>query len=106
MCIPLLPLLELSHTEAVSLIRQGLKQAEVDLNLLDSFPFDHTLYLALDWETGYWASLAVKWLEEGYPGSEKFIDCLKKWQKKKKHSQSLRHRAKHLIKQYEGSPHS
>jgi hypothetical protein len=102
-CIPLLPLLELSYPEAVTSIQQSLNQAGVNLNLLNTFPFNDILYLALNWETEYWASLAVKWLENGYPVSEEFVSCLKMWQEEKKHSQALRHRAGRLIKQYKNS---
>src|SRR5688500_20291702 len=73
-CIPLLPLLELSYPEAVASIQQGLNQAGVNLNLLSTFPFNHTLQLALNWNTEYWPSLAVKWLENGYPISEEFVN--------------------------------
>lgn len=102
-CIPLLPLLELSYPEAVILVQQGLNQAGADLNLLSIFPFNDLLHLALNWETDYWVSLAVRWLENGYPISEELVDCLKPWQEEKKHSQGLRHRAQRLIKQYENS---
>jgi hypothetical protein len=102
-CIPLLPLLELSYSESVTSIQHGLDQAGVNPNLLSTFPFNHILYLALNWEREYWAALAVKWLEDGYPISEEFLDRLKMWQKEKKLSQALRHRAGRLIKQYEHS---
>lgn len=102
-CIPLLPLLELSHPEAVTSIQQGLHQAGVNLNLLSTFPFNYILQLALSWSTDYWPSLAVKWLEHGYPISEELVNCLKTWQEEKKHSQTLRHKAGRLIKQYKNS---
>lgn len=97
-CMSLLPLLELTYTTSCNMIYEGLQQASLGRELLQTFPFSNVLQLALNWKTEYWASLAVKWLESGYPISVELLSCLEKLQNKKEFSQQLRHRAMRLIK--------
>jgi hypothetical protein len=99
-CMPLLPMLERSYSEAIELIRAKLRETGKDENLIETFPFDLLIQRALTWETSYWPLLAVQWLEAGYPLSDQFIIDLKQLVEDKHHSQNLRHRAMHLIERY------
>ncbi len=97
-CMPLLPLLELTYEASCDLIREGLQQSTGDRLMLETFPFSNILQLALKWDTEYWPSLAVQWLESGYPISAELLECLGELQDRKKFSQHLRHQAMRLIK--------
>ena len=99
-CMPLLPMLEFTYSQALEMIRQGIQQTDVSPKLLEDFPFDNILYLALTWPTHYWPSLAVTWLEEGYPISEELINLLKITHENKTYPQRLRHRSMRLINRH------
>lgn len=99
-CLPLLPLLEISYSQAIEVVRAGLRQAGVDGLGVESFPFEQLMQRALTWETSYWPTLAVEWLENGYPLSNQFKAALEQITIDKRYSQNLRHRAAHLIKQH------
>lgn len=98
--MPLLPLLERSYSEAVELIQAKLREAGKAENLTEAFPFDLLMQCALTWETSYWPSLAVQWLEADYPLSDQSVIDLRRIMKDKRYSQSLRHRAQHLIERH------
>lgn len=97
-CMPLLPMLERSHSAIVNLIQAKLCEAGQADNLIATFPFDLLIQRALTWEDSYWPLLAVQWLEAGYPMSDRFVIDLKQIVEDKHYSQNLRHRAQHLIK--------
>jgi hypothetical protein len=102
-CIPLLPLLELTYTASCNIVYEGLQRASCHRELSRKFPFSNILQLALNWKTEYWPSLAVNWLESGYPISVELLNCLEELQKRERFSQQLRHRAMRLIKSLAGS---
>ena len=102
-CMPLLPILEGSYVDAVAVIQAGLTAIGADLNLIKTFPFDQIIQRALIWENSYWPTLAVQWLENGYPVAEQFLDALEHIPQAKQYSQQLRHRVQRLLKQYRTS---
>ena len=99
-CMPLLPLLEKPYAEVVELIQAKLREAGKAENLTEAFPFDLLIQRALTWETSYWPSLAVRWLETDYPLSDQTVIDLRRIGKDKHYDQNLRHRAQHLIERH------
>lgn len=103
-CTPLLPLLEIPHKDALTLVRDGLRRSGADPSLLETFPFGNVLHMALAWETAYWRDLAVGWLEDGYALTEPLVDLLRRMPGKRHFSQRLRHRALRLVVRHERAP--
>jgi hypothetical protein len=92
--MPLLPLLEMPWPVA----HEYVTNAKSALGIDAGFPFEQVLTTALDWETQYWPSLAVDWLEQGFPPSADTLPRLQALPSKKFLPQKVRHRAAALAR--------
>ncbi len=90
----LLPLLEMSWPVADELVRKAKTAAAIEAK----FPFDAVLATALDWETQYWPSLAIEWLEQGFSPSANTLSKLKELPTKQFLPQTVRHKAAALVR--------
>lgn len=59
--------------------------------------------LAAYWPSDYWASLAIAWLEDGFPMDEDIAGLLEKGTKSQAWTQRVRHRAFALCVQWRRS---
>ncbi len=59
------------------------------------------LLAGLRWETQYWPSLAVSWIEQGAPIDKEVKEALDDVARKKHFAQSLRHKAFALARRWE-----
>ncbi|WP_051962015.1 hypothetical protein [Methylobacter sp. BBA5.1] len=69
----------------------------------DSFevPARNVVLAGLGWETEYWPSLAVAWIEQGASIDKEVKEALDLIVEKKQFPQSLRHRAFALVRRWE-----
>ena len=54
----------------------------------------------LRWDTDYWPSLAVSWIEQGVPLDQELVDLLIEIGKQSRWPQQLRHKAKALVRRW------
>lgn len=99
-CMCLLSILDNSFDEINLLVEDSLLSIGIDKSEIKSFPYTDTLICALQWETDYWPSLAIQWLEDGFPLTDELIDNLVSISKGNL-AQNLKHGALRLVKQYE-----
>jgi len=92
--IPFLPLLEMTWPAAQVKVGEAASACEI----ADKFPFEAVVLTALDWETQYWPSLAVEWLEQGFPVSTASLPKLLALASNKVVPQKVRHRAAALAR--------
>jgi len=92
--VPLLPLLEMPWLSAGELVHQAAQTREG----LTPFPFEATLLAALAWSTEHWPTMAVQWLEQGFPLSPAAVISLRAISSNNAMSQRLRHRSLVLIR--------
>lgn len=64
-------------------------------------PARNVVLAGLGWETEYWPSLAVAWIEQGAPIDKEVKEALDLIVDKKQFPQSLRHRAFALVRRWE-----
>jgi hypothetical protein len=86
-------------------LEQSLDEAkEVNSSLnFEPFPYSGLIDSAIRSESDYWATLAVDWLEKGFPIDEKIVEAINLMTKSKWASQKTRHRAFRLVKGFERS---
>jgi hypothetical protein len=92
--MPLLPLLEMTWPAAQSMVKTAMATHGVE----EEFPFEEVLLTALDWESQHWPSLAISWLEQGFPVSAAALPRLRALPSKKFMPQRVRHKAQALAK--------
>ena len=92
--MPLLPLLEMPWPAATNLVQEAIERHAG----VTAFPFDSTVLCALAWPTEHWPTMAVQWLEQGFPLSEEATMYLETISRNKAMPQRLRHRCLALVK--------
>lgn len=102
--LPLLPLLELPRRE----VADGLRKAFRDFGLTDA-EFERVslrdlVIFALRSESEYWAGLAVRWLDDGFPMDETVARAGDEMVAAKRGTQADRHTLFRLIRRYEPCP--
>lgn len=99
--MPLLPLLEIDFENAKNVVNAGAREAALPSEILAAFPFEDIVLFALNWETDYWPTTAVAWLEKGFPVSDRIAKSLVELCGKRHFLQRTRHRAMALARSRE-----
>lgn len=87
-----LPILNCDYKVFQKNLKNGLKERDIQPDLEFLFPYRPLLYTALNSNSEYWISLALKWIEEGveYKGCEGLLFNISR---NKRITQSIRHKA-------------
>jgi hypothetical protein len=92
----LLPCLKKSMSETVSLINEGLNDKGLPTDVRNNFPIRSLILSGLKFQSDFWASLALNWLES-FPLDEEISAELRKLVIAKWASQKTRQRAKKFL---------
>lgn len=95
--VPFLPCLEHDKSMFMSSLSEGLKEYNIERESNEIFPTKNLIVCGLISGSDYWATLAVKWLEDLYIDDE-LKELLKKLLSSKWASQKLRHKVQKLLK--------
>ncbi|TLP60053.1 MULTISPECIES: hypothetical protein [Pseudomonas] len=92
----LLPLLEKPLEEAAQQLPHAVKALSEKCTLPANIALQPLVVTALTSHSDYWAGLALKWLEDGFPMDPELITLLTHGAEDRTLSQSRRHRARKL----------
>jgi hypothetical protein len=98
--MPLLPLLEIDFEKAKRVVEDGANEVGLPSEARAAFPFEDIIVFALEWETDYWPTSAVDWVERGFPMSDRIAKSLTNLSEKRNFQQRTRHRAIALVKSW------
>lgn len=88
----LLTLLEIPYLELRKNVINILKKKNIDLALVDSFPFHLAILSAFKSGSEYWIQLALEWLKVNHAFFDKsIVDLLMGIRNNKQYSQKIRH---------------
>lgn len=60
-----------------------------------------TILAGLNWQTSYWVSCTLKWLDQGAPINQEIANCLSLISENETYSQSTRHHAAKVLKRWQ-----
>ncbi|MEX2964352.1 hypothetical protein [Microbulbifer sp. TYP-18] len=92
--MPLYPILEAVLPDVKKALKDGLKSAQLPVELLESFPFQKVALSGLNSGSEYWCNLSLKYVEQ-LRYDEELVDALNACSKSAP-TQKLRHQAKKL----------
>lgn len=90
----LLPLLQMSRTEALSALETGLRAHSAQLDALDHFPIESLVVTGLESGAEHWSSMALAWAAEMAP-TPRLAEALGLLSKSGA-TQAIRHRAQKI----------